>query len=96
MLPPPIRINKVTEAAANFHPRFDAKRKTYEYRIHREETCSPFEQRFVTHHPYPLNEGAMIAAAPLLEGEHDFTSFASSDPKEANACKVRCIFFFAI
>jgi tRNA pseudouridine38-40 synthase len=39
-----------------------------------------------------LNEAAIIAAAPLLEGEHDFTSFASADPKAVAASKVRCIF----
>ena len=92
LLPPTIRINRVAEVGDNFHPRFDAVKKTYEYRIYREELCPPFDQRFVTHHPYPLNEEAMMAAAPLLVGEHDFTSFASTDPKEGESSKVRCIF----
>ena len=92
LLPPTIRISKVQEVEPMFHPRFDAIRKTYEYRIFREEVCPPFEHRFVTHHPYPLNEAAFAAAAPLLQGEHDFTSFCSSDPKEAPASKVRTIF----
>ena len=92
LLPPTIRIKNVAEVDAQFHPRFDARRKTYEYRIFRDEVLSPFEQRFVMHHPYPLNEAAIIAAAPLLEGEHDFTSFASSDPQEVSTSKVRCIF----
>lgn len=92
LLPPSIRISKVTEMDASFHPRFDARRKTYEYRIYRGEVCSPFDQRFVTHHPYPLNEAAISAAALLVEGEHDFTSFASSDPKEEPASNVRTIF----
>jgi tRNA pseudouridine38-40 synthase len=92
LLPPTIRIKNVAEMPEDFHPRFDARRKTYEYRIFREEVLSPFEQRFVTHHPYPLNEEAMMAAAPLLEGEHDFASFASADAKEVPASKVRCIF----
>lgn len=92
LLPPTIRINRVAEVDGNFHPRFDARRKTYEYRIYREEVCSPFDRRFVTYHPYPLNELAMSDAALCLEGEHDFTSFSSSDPKEAPASKVRRIF----
>jgi tRNA pseudouridine38-40 synthase len=92
LLPPSVRINRVAEVDARFHPRFDARRKTYEYRIFREEVLSPFEQRFVTHHPFPLDEAAMAEAAPLLEGQHDFTSFASSDPAEATASKVRCVF----
>jgi tRNA pseudouridine38-40 synthase len=83
----------VSEAAPQFHPRFDALRKRYEYRIFREEVCPPFDQRWVYHHPYPLNEDAMMSAAPLLEGEHDFTAFAAADEKDAlGASKVRTIF----
>jgi tRNA pseudouridine38-40 synthase len=93
LLPPTIRISRVTEVSASFHPRFDAQRKTYEYRLFREEVCPPFERRFVYHHPYPLDEAAMIDAAPLLEGKHDFTAFAASDEKDAlDASKVREIY----
>src|SRR5579883_1989543 len=60
VLPRDIRVLDVAEAAENFHPRFDAIAKTYEYRILRAEICSPFERRYVHHHPYPLNEAAMI------------------------------------
>ena len=93
LLPRDIRVLAVEEAAADFHPRFGARRKTYEYRIFRGEICSPFERRYVYHHPYPLAMEAMIAAAPLLEGEHDFTAFAASDERdELGASKVRTIF----
>ena len=93
LLPRDIRILRVEEAAPDFHPRFQAKAKTYEYRIFRGEICSPFERRYVYHHPYPLQVEAMIDAAPLLEGEHDFTAFAASDERdEAGASKVRTIF----
>jgi tRNA pseudouridine38-40 synthase len=93
LLPPTIRISHVVEVPEAFHPRFDARRKTYEYRIFREEICPPFERRFVYHYPYPLDEAAMIAAAPLLEGEHDFTAFAATDDRDAlNASKIRRIF----
>ena len=93
LLPRSIRINQVSEVALCFHPRFDARRKTYEYRIFREEVCPPFDQRFVYHHPYPLDEAAMTQAAPLLEGEHDFTAFAAADEKDASEpSRVRTIF----
>ena len=93
LLPATIRINHVRETALDFHPRFHARRKTYEYRIYREEVCSPFERRYVHHHPYPLDEAAMVSAAPLLEGEHDFSVFASSDERDTlEPCKVRTIF----
>lgn len=93
VLPWSIRVNSAEEVAENFHPRFQAKAKTYEYRIWRPEVCPPFERRYVHHHPYPLDIGRMIEAAPLLEGEHDFTAFAASDEKdELGVSKVRCIF----
>jgi len=92
-LPRDIRINRVEEVSAAFHPRFDARAKTYEYRIFRGEVCPPFERNYVLHHPYPLDEQAMARLAPSLEGEHDFTAFASTDENdEAGRSKVRTIF----
>jgi tRNA pseudouridine38-40 synthase len=93
LLPGDIRVLDAEETAPDFHPRFQAKRKTYEYRIFRGEICSPFERRYVYHHPYPLAIQEMVALAPLLEGEHDFTVFAASDERDAlKASKVRTIF----
>jgi len=93
LLPRDIRVLDVEETAPDFHPRFQARRKTYEYRIFRGEICSPFERRYVCHHPYPLAIEEMIAVAPLLEGQHDFTAFAASDDRdEMELSKVRSIF----
>jgi tRNA pseudouridine38-40 synthase len=93
LLPRDIRVLHVEEAAPDFHPRFQAQGKTYEYRIFRGEICSPFERRYVCHHPYPLAVEEMIGLAPLLEGEHDFTAFAASDDRdELELSKVRTIF----
>jgi tRNA pseudouridine38-40 synthase len=93
LLPPSIRVLTAAEVAAEFHPRFDAVAKTYEYRIHRREFCPPFEWRYVYHHPYRLDEARMMALAPLFEGEHDFTAFAASDDRDAaGGTKVRTIF----
>ncbi len=93
LLPRDIRVTWAEEAPFDFHPRFQAKAKTYEYRIFRAEICPPFERRYVYHHPYPLCVEEMIAAAPLLEGEHDFTAFAASDERDdMGASKVRSIF----
>jgi tRNA pseudouridine38-40 synthase len=81
MLPPAIRILRVADAAPEFHARHSAKAKTYQYRLHRAAICPPFLARYVNHHPFPLNEDAIIAAAPIVVGEHDFTSFAAVDPE---------------
>ena len=93
MLPPAIRVISAEEVHAGFHPRFDAKAKTYEYRIVREEVCSPFEWPYAHHYPYPLDEERMIQLARAFEGEHDFTAFAASDDRDAEGkSKVRTVF----
>jgi tRNA pseudouridine38-40 synthase len=93
LLPPDIRVTQVEEASIDFHPRFQAKAKTYEYRIFRGEICAPFDRRYVYHHPYPLALDEMMNLAPLIEGDHDFTAFAATDDRdELGASKVRTIF----
>jgi len=81
LLPEAIRVLNVEEVVDEFHARKSARAKTYKYRIFRGEICPPFLARYVYHHPYPLNEEAMIEAAGIVVGEHDFTSFAAVDPE---------------
>ncbi|MBL8211470.1 MAG: tRNA pseudouridine(38-40) synthase TruA [Bryobacterales bacterium] len=93
LLPADIRVINAAEVHDTFHPRFDATGKTYEYRIFRDEICPPFDRRYVWHHPYPLDEPAMIAAAAVFVGDHDFTAFAAADEKDAlGGSKVRTIY----
>jgi tRNA pseudouridine38-40 synthase len=96
VLPPAIRILQVEEAAPEFHARKSAQAKTYRYRIYRGDVCPPFLARYVWHYPYPLLEEAMAEAAVLVEGEHDFTSFAAVDPERGlegrEVSNVRTIF----
>lgn len=93
LLPHSIRVLAAGEVPLEFHPRYDAITKVYEYRIYREEICPPFERRYVHHYPYPLNEAAMLRAASLIGGEHDFTAFAASDERDHLAqSKVRRVF----
>ena len=96
LLPRDIRVLAAAEAAPDFHPRYDAIAKTYEYRILRAEICPPFDRLYVYHHPYPLDEARMIELAPLLEGEHDFSAFAASDdPDELGRSQGPPYFFLA-
>ena len=96
ILPASVRVLEVEEAAADFHARKSARGKTYRYRIYRAAICPPFLARYVWHYPYPLDEQAMAQAAELVEGEHDFTSFAAVDPERSAgvppASNVRRIF----
>ena len=81
LLPRTIRVLAVEEMPPEFHARKSAVAKTYKYRIFRDEICPPFLARYVCHHPYPLDEARMAEAATVVEGEHDFTSFAAVDPE---------------
>jgi len=92
LLPASVRVLRVEEVHDDFHPRFDAVAKTYRYTIFRDEVCPPLEWRYVYHHPYPLNEAAIIQAARVYEGEHDFSAFAAADHRDEPVSKVRTIF----
>ncbi len=81
ILPASVRVLEVAEAPEEFDARHSARAKTYRYRIYRESICPPFLSRYVWHYPYVLDESAMADAAPLVAGEHDFTSFAAVDPE---------------
>jgi tRNA pseudouridine38-40 synthase len=70
ILPPSIRVIGASDVSSEFHARKSARAKTYRYRIYRETICPPFLARYVWHYPYPM-----------VEGEHDFTSFAAVDPE---------------
>lgn len=82
-LPAAIRVLDVREMPEDFHARHSARAKRYQYRLWRSDVVPPFLARYVTHHPYPLDEAAMRQAAALVVGEHDFTSFAAVDPDRA-------------
>jgi tRNA pseudouridine38-40 synthase len=79
ILPSSIRVLEASEAPPDFHARKSAHAKTYRYRMYRGAICPPFLARYVWHYPYPLDENAMLCAAGLVTGEHDFTSFAAVD-----------------
>jgi tRNA pseudouridine38-40 synthase len=91
LLPPSVRVLETADAAPDFHPRYHAVSKTYEYRIYRGEVCPPLEWRYAHHYPYPLDVNRMSALAPILEGQHDFGAFAAADDRELETT-VRTIF----
>src|ERR1700722_10638622 len=88
-LPPSIRISEAKTVQSTFHARHSAIAKTYEYRVLRATDsppflCPPFLARYVYACPWPLPLDALQACARLFEGEHDFLSFAATDPDLAH------------
>jgi len=82
-LPEAVRVLTACEAAAAFNPRFDARAKTYRYRIWNGAVLSPFERRYAWHVPGALDADAMAAAARRLEGRHDFAAFQAAGSEVA-------------
>jgi tRNA pseudouridine38-40 synthase len=78
VLPPDVRVLAIDEAAPEFHARFDAVAKTYEYRIVNGPFVSAFEHRHAWHVPGALDRDAMDAGARALVGHHDFAAFQST------------------
>ena len=77
-LPDAVRVLSAEEAPPSFHARFDARTKSYRYRICNADVLSPFERRYAWHVPGALDGAAMRAAAQMLEGMHDFAAFQSA------------------
>jgi tRNA pseudouridine38-40 synthase len=78
VLPPAIRIVSAEDADPDFHARFSATGKTYEYRIVNAPFVSPFLHRYAWHVPQRLDLDAMREAAAMLRGRHDFAAFQSA------------------
>ena len=89
MLPRDIVIFEVNEVAADFHARFDAKKRTYRYFVHTTKNCFNHEQSYYIN--LPLDIEKMNEGAKLFLGKQDFTSFskANTDVK-TNICDVTC------
>lgn len=75
LLPPDIRVISLEEAAPDFHPRYDAKRKEYFYLISNADNLSVFMRGYVWHVKACLKAEEMQTAAKDLCGTHDFSSF---------------------
>ena len=79
-LPAAIRVLGAEHASPEFHARHSVRAKIYEYRILQAQICPPWSARYVYGLNWPLRIDAMQWAAALVAGEHDFTSFAATDP----------------
>ena len=81
----PVRIVEAEEKPPEFHARFDARGKTYIYKIKNTQTIDIFQRNYVYHVAEPLDTDAMRQAAKLLAGTHDFKSFeaSGSTPRES-------------
>ena len=85
LLPEDIRVLDTFEVDDSFHPRNDAKRKSYFYIISNQRKSSAFVGKYAWTVKQSLQIERMIEAAQTLIGKHDFSSFmgAGSDIKDS-------------
>ena len=84
LLPADIRMQNVEKVREDFHARFDAISKRYDYYLSY-DIDNPFLQRYRAFYRGRLNIERMKECAALFVGTHDFTSFTSSriDPRKS-------------
>ncbi|CAA7600173.1 tRNA pseudouridine38-40 synthase [Acididesulfobacillus acetoxydans] len=78
LLPRDIRILSALNERPEFHSRFSARWKRYDYLIDNRPVPDVFQRLYALHEPLPLRREAMAEAADLLEGKHDFRAFAAA------------------
>jgi tRNA pseudouridine38-40 synthase len=77
-LPESIRITELTTVPDEFHARFSATAKSYEYRIWNGRTVPPFIRQYAWHVIEPLDLATMQQASQAIPGKHDFAAFRSA------------------
>lgn len=82
LLPASIRILKAEEMHHDFHARFSAKAKKYEYRFFTGHVQSPLDRLFTVHIPWNLDLQTIRECLSLLEGTRDFSSFENSGTRD--------------
>ena len=75
LAPEPIAILDAALARPDFHARFSARERRYLYRVLNRKSPPALERGRVWHVKKPFDAEAMHAAAQVLVGEHDFTTF---------------------
>jgi tRNA pseudouridine38-40 synthase len=74
-LPPALRVLWACEVADDFHARYSAKARTYDYLLLNEGVAPAVLHGKVGWYHRRLDLERMRAAASLVEGEHDFSAF---------------------
>lgn len=78
LCPEPISVLNAEKVAPDFHARFGAKHKRYEYRIVTRHSNLTLDKGKVWHLRKNLDVERMQKAAQYLLGEHDFSTFRDS------------------
>ena len=77
-IPSDVNFKWAKEVNDDFHARFNAHARSYEYKIHHHPVRSSLKTGYYLWEPRSLNIDDMKKAAAFLVGEHDFSCFRGS------------------
>jgi len=77
-----VRIDSTEEVEDDFHARFSATAREYEYRLVKE--FSPITRNYTTALKWEIDKNLLNKCAELLSGKHDFTSFCKATAEVEN------------
>ena len=90
LIPASICVRTVEHVADDFHARYSAKGKLYEYRLLNREERTALDRTRLWHVQRPLDETLMQEAAAFLLGRHDCASFCGPQSDTENPiCDIR-------
>jgi tRNA pseudouridine38-40 synthase len=78
LLPDDIVALELISVPKEFHARFKARSKIYEYRIHNGPIAPALGRQYGWHISRPLRWSTMVKCLKLLEGRHNFSSFQAA------------------
>jgi len=87
-LPADVAVAAAEEAVHDFHARFDARARSYRYRVLVRRERSALDARRALWHPRPVDLAALDAAAGVLVGEHDFRAFTPTDTQHDSFVRI--------
>ncbi len=76
-LPADVAVRQIRQVAPAFHPRYDARGRTYQYRIYCGTDRDPLRERFAWRVWPEVDLALLQQAARLLIGVHDFAAFGT-------------------
>ncbi len=82
-----IAILDCAAVAENFHSRFEAKMRHYQYQIISRHPHLTLHRNLAWQITYPLSIEEMVKASKYLLGKHDFSSFRDSECQSKNVIK---------
>src|SRR5690606_16001256 len=89
LLPDTIWISHAEVVADRFHPRFDARERSYLYRVGAADgAASPFHRRWCWPYRRPLDMELLNELGAEIVGDHSFRAFAKAGQEERGD---RCI-----